>query len=222
MNNNSYNNKIIGLGVYTLQEAALYSRVSSNRLASWLYGSHPVIKAQLYQEHLVSFLDLIQAKAINNARALGISMQKIRQAIEVVRKYGIDFPLANRYAIVEFDKELHIQDHTTNELTQATGEQRHQRLMSNIVSQFLRDLEFNAEGVVTKYTPFENNGIKITLNPKVQFGQPLVGNTGYRADILNKAYMAEDSYKSVADEFAVEIDDVKTAVLYMVSLREAA
>ena len=82
----------------------------------------------------------------------------------------------------------------------------------------MRDLEFNAEDIAEKYTPFDNNGIKITLNPKVQFGQPLVGNTGYSADVLYQSYLAEDSVQGVEDEFGVNKDEVETAILYMQSL----
>ena len=219
-------NQMIGLGIYTLQEAALYSSVSSRKLSRWLYGTStlsPAIKSQLYEQRLVSFLDLIQSKAIAKARSLGLSMQRIRQAIDIVkREYQIEFPLAHQYALVEFGSELHIQDHLTDKITQLTGGQKHQILMPKIVNQFIQNLEFNTQDLAEKYIPFENNGIKIILNPKVQFGQPIVGNTGYRADILHKAYLAENSFRAAADEFAVEIEDIKTAVLYMDSLKDAA
>jgi len=224
--NNPKSTKIIGLGVYTLQEAALYGGISSQKLSRWLYGtsvSRPVINSQFRQERLVSFLDLIQSKSVSEARRLKVSFHRIREAIDVARKqYHIEFPLAHRYALVEFGNELHIHNHVSERITTVTGKQKHQTLMAQIVTEFMRELEFNAQGVAEKYTPFENNGIKITLNPKVQFGQPIVGDTGYRADILNKAYLVEGSYKSVADEFGVEMEEVKTAILYMNSLLESA
>lgn len=218
--------QMIGLGVYTPQEAALYTGISSQKLSRWLYGtsiSSPVITSQFRQERLVSFLDLIQSKSISEARRLGITFQRIREAIDVARRhYDIEFPLAHRYALVEFGNELHIHNHVAKRITTVTGKQKHQTLMAKIVTKFMRDLEFNAEDIAEKYIPFENNGITITLNPKVQFGQPLVGDTGYRADILNKAYLAEASYNSVADEFGVNMEEVETAVLYINSLKDAA
>ena len=213
---------IVGLGVYTLQEAALYSRISPYKLSRWLFGTcsaQPIIRSQLFHERQISFLDLIQAIAIDKAREIGLSVQKIRQAIDFVREdMNIEFPLAHRYALVEFNKELHIKDGVTTEVTQVTGRDRNQQLMPCIVKDFLRDLEFNDLDVACKYSPFVKNGIKITFDPKVQFGQPLVGDTGCRADILNKAYKAENSYKSVADEFGIEDEDVKVAVSYMESI----
>lgn len=223
---NPHSEEIIGLGVYTIQEAALYSGVSSRKLSRWLYGTRstePVIASQLRDEKLVSFLDLIQSKSIAEARRLDVPLQKIREAIDIAGShYNIEFPLAHRFALVEFGNELHVHNHIADRITTVTGKQKHQTLMAEIVTKFMRDLEFNAEDIANKYIPFESNGIKITLNPKVQFGQPLVGNTGYRADILNKAYLAEMSYKSVADEFGVDTEEVETAVLYMKSLVKSA
>ncbi len=218
--------ELIGVGVYTLQEAAFYNSISSKKLSRWLYGASnafPVIKSQLYQQHLVSFLDLIQTKAIDKARMLGISLPRIRQAIKFAKEEcGIDFPLAHRYALVEFGKELHIKNGFTNTITQITGKYKKQNLMTDIVQQFIQDLEFNAQDVAEKYTPFENNGIKIILNPKVQFGLPLVENTGYPADALYQSYLAENSVQGVEDEFGVSKDEIETAILYMQSLKEAA
>ena len=157
--------------------------------------------------------------AIDKAREIGISVQKIRQAIDFVKRdMRIDFPLAHRYALVEFNKELHIKDGVTTGVTQVTGRYRNQQLMPSIVEGFLKDLEFNVQDIVCKYSPFESSGIKISFDPKIQFGQPLVGDTGCRADILNKAFKAENSYKSVADEFGVNDEEVKVAVSYMESI----
>ena len=215
-------NSVIGLGVYTLQEASLYSGVSVNKLSRWLYGTSsadPIIRSQLYEQRLVSFLDLIQARAINEARKIGITLQKIRQAIDVVSKeFNIEFPLAYQYALVEYDRDLHIRNDLTTEVIQVTGRNKRQELMPNIVEDFLRDLDFNDVDVACRYIPYVKDDIKIILDPEVQFGQPLVGDTGCRADILNKAFRAERSYKSVADEFGINDKDVKVAVSYMESI----
>ena len=170
---NQQSENIIGLGVYTLKEAALYSGVSPQKLSRWLYGtktSAPIVTSQLLQEKLVSFLDLIQSKSIYEARRLGLSLQKIREAIEISEKYyNVEFPLAHRYALVKFGNELHIRNHVNERITTVTGKQKHQTLMAQIVDKFMQDLEFNKEGIAKLYTPFENKGIRITLNPKVQF-----------------------------------------------------
>lgn len=215
--------ELIGVGVYTLQEAALYGGLSSRSLSNWLYGRNAIVDAQLRQYHCVSFLDLIQATAINHARSVGLSMQKIRKAIQVIQqKYNLQFPLANQYALVEFDKDVHIQNHDNNKIMQVSGKAIGQELMPEIVCSFLKKLKFNTMGYASEYTAYEHNNTKIILNPKVQFGQPLVENTGYPADVLYQSYLAENSFQGVKDEFGISDNEVEAAILYMQSLKEAA
>ena len=71
---------------------------------------------------------------------------------------------------------------------QVSGRAIGQELMSEIVCPFLNELKFNVEGYASEYTAYEHNNTKILLNPKVQFGQPLVENTGYPADVLYQSY----------------------------------
>ena len=77
---------LIGLGIYTLQEAALYSGLTPNKLSRWVFGieqSEPVIDSQLSDERLISFRDLVQAMAINRAREEDVPLQKIREATNI-------------------------------------------------------------------------------------------------------------------------------------------
>ena len=56
--NNKQSTQIIGLGIYTLQEASLYGSVSSQKLSRWVWGTElydPVIEAQLKDERLITF-----------------------------------------------------------------------------------------------------------------------------------------------------------------------
>ena len=86
----------------------------------------------------------------------------------------------------------------------------------------MKDLHFDTEGLVEQFTPYKKYGRQIILDPKRQFGQPLVGNTGYRADVLADAYEVEQSTDIVASTFNVDVKDIKTAVGYMKSIRKAA
>ena len=86
----------------------------------------------------------------------------------------------------------------------------------------LKDLHFCDEGLAVRFTPFEKYGRQITLDPQRQFGQPLVGETGYRADILANMYYIEKSPDLVAGAFNIDPKDVLTAVSYMENLRRVA
>ncbi len=217
---------LIGMGVYTLQEAALYSQISAHKLSRWMFGTsvhQPVVKSELYQQRLLSFLDLIQAMAIDRARDAGVTLPKIREAIRVAEeKHGLTFPLAREHKLWLWDGDLHIR-FPDQSLEQLTGRQRGQRGMTPIVEPFMQDLHFDTEGLAKLFTPYKKYGKQIVLDPKVQFGQPVVAGTGYRADVLANACETEKSKKLVAEAFGVTINDVRVAVAYITSLlKEAA
>ena len=222
---NQQANEIIGLGVYTLQEAALYGRISSNKLSRWIFGHgnyQPVIDSQLKERILISFYDLVQAMAINKAREYGVSLTKIRQAISFAEdRYRVDFPLAHNHKLVLFDNDLHI-CFPNDSVIQVSGRGRNQSLMKQIIEPFMKNLHFDQDGLVVRFTPFKKFGREITLDPTKQFGQPLVNNTGYRADVLAKSYSIEKSMDFVASVYNVDIKDVKVAVSYMKEIRKVA
>ena len=137
-----------------------------------------------------------------NQQEIEIKLNKLKELEVFVKQYN------------EINKEIK-ELFSEKEGLQAVG----QFLIKTTISKSFRiDTKAIPKDIAEKYTPFDNNGIKITLNPKVQFGQPLVGNTGYSADVLYQSYLAEDSVQGVEDEFGVNKDEVETAILYMQSL----
>src|SRR5215218_3560740 len=93
----------IGKGLYTVREAALYSRVRPELLNRWLFGtatSKPVLTPQFGRaEKLVSFLDLVQTLAIRQIRLMyDVPVSKIRQALRWVKKHlDEDYPFARQH-----------------------------------------------------------------------------------------------------------------------------
>lgn len=215
--------ELIGLGVYTLQEASLYGSLSAQKLSRWAWGTRnysPVIKTQLGEHRLVSFFDLLQTKAIAIAREEKIPLQKIRQAIKTAQdEYDVEFPLVHNHQLLWYDGDLHIK---LNGIYQVSGRPRHQMSIEPIVEPYAKDLHFDEDGLAFMWTPFKRFQRQIILDPKKQFGQPLVENTGYRADILATSFKAEGSYAAASEAYNVETKDIKIAVAYIKELRKVA
>jgi uncharacterized protein (DUF433 family) len=224
MNTQQYN-KLIGLGIYTLQEASLYGYLSPNKLSRWVFGTRdckPVIVSNLHDHQFISFYDLVQAMAINKAREFGISLSKIRDAINTAKKqYGIEFPLVYHHQLIWFANDLHI-EFPDKAIVQVSGRQKGQMAIQQIAEPFMKNLHFDPQGLAFMMTPFKKYKRQIILDPQRQFGQPLVENTGYRADVLANAYNIERSFDAVASEYNINIEDVKIAVDYMRTVRNAA
>lgn len=210
-------NEMIGVGIYTVDEASLYSGVSTNKLNYWFFGQHPVIPAKFFRQKVLTFYEYIAARAIERAREKGVALPKIRQAIKRANdEHGLNVPLARKHRLILLSGELYI-EFPNKEMLQVSGYPKGQRAMP-LGDDYQDDLMFDEDGLVQISRPFN----RIILDPTRQFGQPLVENTGYRADILSDAYEAEGSADIVALSFGVESQDVLAAVSYMKSLRAAA
>jgi uncharacterized protein (DUF433 family) len=211
---------LLGIGLYTPAEAALYARVSTRLLMRWLYGSaagEPVLRPQLAgQDHqLVTFLDFVQAMAIRAVRLEHkVPLAKIRQAIEHAENvYGLPYPFARRHVTYLFGSELVIKLRE-DEYVQVSGKSAQNRLITKVAEFYMTDLAFNQEGLADLYRPFVYRNCRVSLNPRVRLGEPLVESCGYSAQALWQAFRAEGSLDAAAEVCGVTTDEVEAACRY--------
>ena len=159
--------------------------------------------------------------AIKRARDRDVPLPKIRQAVQRIQKdYELTMPLAHRHRLMWLSSELFI-ELPDKQIFQVSGFPKGQQAME-IAEPFMDDLHFDQDGMSELYTPKASYGRTIIFNPNRQFGQPLVSDTGYRADILADAYEAEGMADTVAAAYGIATKDVLAAVEFMSSLRKAA
>jgi uncharacterized protein (DUF433 family) len=103
--------KLVGVGLYTPAEAALYARVHNSLMNRWLFGDargNSVIKPQIGvidDEKIITFLDFVQTLAIRAIRQTRkVPLQKIREAIDQAKRlYRIDYPFAIKHTTYLLD-----------------------------------------------------------------------------------------------------------------------
>jgi uncharacterized protein (DUF433 family) len=213
--------ELLGIGLYTPEEASLYARVSARMLRRWLYGTsagEPVIRPQLIaaqEQDLVTFLDFVQAMAIRAVRLIHrVPLQKIRQAIEQAEnEYGKSYPFARRHTTYLFGSELVIKL-GKDEYVQASGKGARNRMIAKVVELYMEDLGFNPDGLAEAYRAFVWGGYEVKMNPQVRFGEPLIPSCGYSARALWEAYQSEGSLEATAEAYGVELGEVEVACRY--------
>lgn len=210
---------VLGKGIYTPHDAALYARVSTPLLSRWLWGTktatavvHPQFKDD---EKIVSFLDFVQALAIRAIRLeLRLPLQKIREAVEkATQDYGEPFPFARAHKTFLFRRELLI-DLSQREYVQLTGVHRDNRMITEVVELYMRDLSFDATGLARSYNAFSWRDLTIVMDPQRRFGEPLVTSCGYSAMSLWEAAKNEGSMDAAAAAYGVRPDEVEIACRY--------
>ncbi len=130
---------LLGVGLYTPAEAAMYARVSPQLFNRWMFGNQigaavafPSLGTR--EDRLVTFADFVQAMAIRAMRLppYKVPLSKIRQGIEVASdKYGVTHPFAVRHTTFLYGNELLIRTgKDSDELVQITGRERGRTLFS--------------------------------------------------------------------------------------------
>ena len=212
-----------GTGVYSFNEAARYAKMHPNTLRKW-FGCEAA-RAPLRERVITSgefkaltFLEFVEAVAIRSLRVnYGVSFHKIREALtNAQNQYQIKHPFAHqKHKTVLIGKDLHIflGEDATNPV-QLTGKLVGQKSFRPCIEGYMRDLDFDPEGLATLYRAYEFKGQQIVLNPRIHFGEPVLRENGYTAETLYRASIAENSLERAAELYEVSINAVEAAYRY--------
>ncbi len=212
-----------GLGVYSVAEAARYARMPAATLNRWFFGTKsadPMSRSGIADDlnKRISFTDFVEALAIRSLRVdHGVPLQKIKEAILNAReKHGIEHPFARKdHRTVLIGKDLHIllKDLNGNPLG-LTGKDLDQVSMKPCIEAYMKDLEYDANGMARLYRAFAFKDQEVVMNPQIRFGAPVLENSGYTAETLWRAAVAEGSIEKAADLYEVPVEAVEAAYRY--------
>jgi uncharacterized protein (DUF433 family) len=218
-------------GLYTLAQAAMFARMPINTLGYWYYGTKataPLRATDVPKEEgkFITFLEFVEAIAIRSLRRERIvTLPKIREAIKAAQdKYQIKHPFAQQnHKTVIVGKDIHILV-GEEAMIGLTGRDRDQKSIRHFLEPYMLNLRFDENKIACEYFAYKyGEGDKvIRMNPKVGFGEPLVGKTGYAAETLWRAAVAEGSIDKVCQYYEVDKESVVAACEYWESLSEAA
>ena len=215
-----------GWGLYSYSEVARYLDVKQATLRTWFKqrGKSPPllsgdVSKSVEEGSWLNFHDFIQAYAVKSLKDTGLKPRAVREAIfEAKQKYGLPYPLSMRGPTIYSDgRKVHIVPAGQDQPSELTGKQKRQVSWKEIITRYLTRIEFDAQtGMANKFVVFEKDyedGHKrVTMEPNVNFGEPTVEGTGYRASTLKDALSAEGSEDAVIRIYEVDRGDVIIAV----------
>lgn len=204
-------------------------------------GRQSVIESQFDPaERIVSFLDFVQLVAIGSIRRnYGVPLQTIRRGVEQAKQHGVTYPFARRHKTFLLQRvepgaavDMHVDDEDDDvddedrerlfdiviadeheSLVQMTGRHRGNRMIREITELYLTDLHFDSAGLAEQFDAFTYDNMKVTMNPKLHFGEPLTPSR-YTAQTLWEAVLAEGNIELAAKAYGVEQKEVELACKY--------
>jgi uncharacterized protein (DUF433 family) len=239
-------NDMLGVGLYSPSEAALYARVKTSLMKRWLYGNsqgESVIEPQFgtTEEKDVTFLDFVQALAIRKIRLEqpGISLQKIREAFfRAKEEFGVPYPFAldsthiGLFGPPDNPKKQVIwlcvgkDDDGANKYFQLTGKKNKNQMIGEVVRSYAYRLIFDDNTKLAKkflaYPTTQDAPEHIVMDPAVRFGEPYLESCGYTARTLYDAYRSEGTPKRAAEIYNVKEEQITLVAEYFDYLKPIA
>jgi uncharacterized protein (DUF433 family) len=218
----------VGVGVYTLPEAAHLIQTNTIRVRRWLEGyrfptkagtgeSPPLFKPQLPQiagHPAIGFLDLVELLFIKAFRDYGVTLQTIRRAArEAGRRWNTDHPFClERFATdgrtIFSMIEGEVGERLLLDLT------RNQLAFLSILQPFLTQLDYSRVGTgVDRWWPLGRRK-PVFLDPGIAFGRPVVADNLVPTEVLYQAVKANESESEVARWYGVSVSAVRVALQF--------
>jgi uncharacterized protein (DUF433 family) len=207
---------LLGKGVYSFSDAARLTRLRTGRVREWFVEGNrarqPVFRSDYRktEEHIISFLDLVEVFVAGQLRDKGISLQTIRKVQKTLStRWGTPHPFC-REEVATSGKSVFILGLDERGRTEVEEVLTKQRAFPEIIEPFLNRLDYDSESLLAARWRISSG---VVVDPEICFGQPIVESTGIPTLILANAYKANgENLEVVANWYGVTTEDVRYAV----------
>jgi uncharacterized protein (DUF433 family) len=229
----SVNNIPIGIGYYTVSEAALLLKMPPITIRRWLGGySYKKNGIERHMEPLwtpnlpphdgrieLDFRDLIELRFVRELTGLGVGVKFLRAILEGARELANDArPFSTRRFRTD-GKTVFLQTLRDPEKSELLDLRSHQYQFGEIVEQSFKDLDLDGD-VVARWRPLRGKK-SIVIDPARAFGQPIADQAGIPTATLADALKVEGSAKRVSYLYGVAEPVVRDADAFECSLLAA-
>ena len=232
----------LGLGMYTLVDAARLIHSDRRTIQRWLYGYNytgrkgkgrvrrhagplwaPQYEADDFNEKVIGFQDLLELRVVREFVRHGVPLLIVRRCLETAAQmFGANYPFTTRRFVT--DGETIYQDALlagAEEPEMLDLRTRQYAFREIIKDSLYTGIEYG-NGFARRWYP-EPRSRTIVIDPVVQFGHPVVEESGVPTASLYASYLAEDRNKAVvARLFEITPKQVESAVRFEEKLRQAA
>ena len=217
--------------MYTEAAAARLLGLPQGTLNYWLEGGErrgkvyrPVIRVEPRGDRAaVTWAEFIEAGLLREYRRTHrVPMAELRAFIDLVRdRYGTPYPLAHHRPFIS-GRELLSQAQDASGLDAdfcLVAEVRGQYVLTSPADSFVRRVTWEGD-IAAEWRPHDDPQSPVRMSPEVRFGRPAVH--GISTEALWEHDQAGETVEEIADEFDVEVEQVRWALAYETSARAQA
>ena len=209
----------IGNGIYTIPEISKILKLPYHKVNFWVNNYWDGELGRIFQSKYswtinntkaVSFHTLIEFYVLYLFAESGVKTRKVLDAHkELTSDFDTPFPFAQKQILKNIRTDGNKIYIDLNRIIVSLDGTK--QLNLNFIKIFFKNLEFNNELLATKFWPMgrEKN---IVLDPKRQFGHPVVGNSNIYPETLYNLYISGEPIKFIAYSFEINEVMVKDAI----------
>jgi len=204
---------------YTATDIARLVRVNPVTLAYW---SKPISRLNQALVNRVdpsgsrspfSFMNMIEAYVMASLRSIhGMKMSNIRRGVKWLKDHYPEqpYPLATLKVITD-GLELFVED--TGLIISAT--RKGQIAIRPVISPYLQRIEWAKDGLPKAFYPFTSD-VKgpslVTIDPSIQFGQPIIRHTRVKTEIIASRFEAGESIADLSRDYDIDSSAIEEAL----------
>lgn len=223
----------LGIGYYTVPEAARLLRVPARNINRWLggysyrTGNEETRQPPLWEPELpragvrieLGFRDLIELRFVAAFLGAGLGLRTIRNCLDHARAcVKDDRPFSTRRFRTD-GRTIFLDSLRRSGESELLDLKKRQFAFKSIVQQTFRDLDIEADAV-SRWRPYHGKP-SIVVDPQRAFGQPVATDSGVPTVALAEAVEAEGSIERVAYLYEVPVPVIRDAVKFEASLKAA-
>lgn len=216
--------RLLGVGLYTPAEAAIYTGIPATDIRRWLFGysakgiQHPGIwTPELVgaADKTLGFHDLLEIRFVHAFRQHGVSLQAIRSASQQAKEmFGQAYPFTCRRFQTDGRSIFATVLDETGDESLLDLVKRQYAFQQVIKPSLYEGIDYAQEGAAQRWYPVKRSKV-IVLDPQRNFGKPVVTDNGVDTASIYLAYLAEgQNAKRVAQLYEIATAAVEAAVSF--------
>ena len=217
----------LGRPSYPVAEAGRLVGLTEGRVRRWLRGYEyrygdavrgqpPVVQGGGTQSSYASFLDLVDLLFVKRFLDHGVSLQRVRRALDEARRLlGTDHFARQTFFTDGGAIFLRLQEGAAGDRGDAILELMSggQWVIAPVIRELAQQIEFGSpEGLAKRWYPLGRDR-PVVLDPMVAYGAPSIAGRGVKTTNIHDLFIAEDeSLASVRAWWELSDDEIRAAV----------
>ncbi len=199
----------IGEGIYLTPDVARILNLPYQKVYSLMKGFWQGYAFGDKGNKAVNFYSLIEFYIYFQCRQNGMSAQKFKKYhSRLSATLKTKYPFAHHKIRTDF---RNIWAEVEGNLIKADG--KHQYDSLHLLEKFLHNVSYGENNMAIKFYPLGKQ-TKVVVDPKHQFGQPVVDGTNIKTKSLYSLHLGGETNKTISNLYNISLDKVRDAITF--------